>query len=62
MLTLCCQLFLSAQSGGESPVHIAAKYGSVRVLELIWEWCDVFRKDVPGKGKFELFVVSDEVR
>ena len=57
----CCQLFLSAQSGGESPIHIAAKYGTIRALELIWEWCDVFGKEGEKGGKFEPFVEPDEV-
>ena len=53
--------FLSTQSGGESPVHIAAKCGSVPALELIWEWCDVFGTEGENGGKFELFKEPDEV-
>ena len=28
-----------------SPIHIAAKHGSVEVLELMWTWCGVMRED-----------------
>ena len=53
--------FLSTQSGGESPVHIAAKCGTIPALELIWEWCDVFGTEGENGGKFELFKEPDEV-
>ena len=33
------------QSGKMSPIHIAAKHGSVEVLELMWTWCGVMRED-----------------
>ena len=56
-----CQPFLSTQSGGESPVHIAAKCGTIRALELIWEWCDVFGKEGEKGGKFGPFTEPDEV-
>ena len=53
--------FLSTQSGGESPVHIAAKWGTDSALELIWEWCDVFGTEGENGGKFEPFKEPDEV-
>ena len=53
--------FPSTQAGGESPVHIAAKYGTVPALELIWEWCDVFGTEGENGGKFEPFKEPDEV-
>ena len=52
---------LSTQSGGRSPVHIAAKCGTIPALELIWEWCNVFRTEGENGGKFELFKEPDEV-
>jgi ankyrin repeat protein/GTPase SAR1 family protein len=33
------------KSGKMSPIHIAAKHGSVEVLELMWTWCGVMRED-----------------
>ena len=51
----------STQSGGRSPVHIAAKCGTIPALELIWEWCDVFGTEGENGGKFELFKEPDEV-
>ena len=52
---------LSTQSGGGSPVHIAARCGIIPALELIWEWCDVFGTEGENGGKFELFKEPDEV-
>ena len=53
--------FPSTQSGGESPVHIAAACGTKPALELIWDWCNVFGTEGENGGKFELFKEPDEV-
>ena len=60
-LSLFLPPFLSPQSDGESPVHIAAKYGTIPALELIWEWCNVFGTEGEHGGKFEPFKQPDEV-